>query len=312
MACQFQVFLNAGQYEHGMEAATAALDLVGRLESLMTVFRKNSRISRLNRRAAVEAVKVEPALFRLLSRSVEIYNETGGVFDISSGPLSEVWGFARRSGSMPKKEDLAAALETVGSRHLELDAEKETVRFLKPGVRLNLGGIGKGFALDEAAAQLQAAGIGDFLFHGGNSSVLACGSKSGSGEAGGWTVGLVHPLRPKKRLAEIRLVNRSLATSGGGTQFFHHRGRRYGHVLDPRTGQTAEGVLSCTVLAPTATDADALSTALYVLGPERAADFCQEHLEISAVLICPVGRAGGIEIRQFNIPQGDWQPIEPD
>ena len=312
MACRFCVFLNAGQYPQGTQAATAALELVGRLEGVMSVFRKRSQISRINRRAGDGAVEVEPGLFGLLCRAVELSRQTGGAFDITAGPLSEVWGFAKRRGTLPGKKELAEALADVGSRFVKLDEANGTIRFARPGVRLNLGGIGKGFALDRAAALLAEAGVGDFLFHGGNSSVLARGSRGDAAEAGGWSVGLVHPLRPKKRLAEIRLADRALATSGSGTQFFRHRGNRYGHVLDPRNGRPAEGVLSCTVLAPTAADADALSTALYVLGPEGAADFCGKHAEISAVVISPGDRIGGMEIRRFNLPEGDWRPVEPD
>jgi thiamine biosynthesis lipoprotein len=185
MACEFSIYFDAGKYSQGTEAAGKALDLVERLEAVMTVFRRDSALNRINRRAADKAVKVKPDLFGLLGRAVELCRQTGGAFDITSGPLSELWGFAKRAGSMPNKADLAASLDNVGSVLVELDEEKKTVRFKKPGVRLNLGGIGKGFALDRAAELLEEAGVGDFLFHGGNSSVLACGSRMETLPAGG-------------------------------------------------------------------------------------------------------------------------------
>jgi thiamine biosynthesis lipoprotein len=142
------------------------------------------------------------------------------------------------------------------------------VRFLRPGVEINPGAIGKGWAIDRAVESLAAAGVASVLVHGGQSSVRARGTQGPAVEGRhGWRVGLRHPLRPGRRLATITLDDRALGTSGSGTQFFIDRGRRVGHILDPRTGLPAEGVISATVLAESAADADALATALYVLGP---------------------------------------------
>jgi thiamine biosynthesis lipoprotein len=218
----------------------------------------------INREAAEVPVNVEPWMFELLERSIDLWRATSGAFDITAGPLSEAWGFARREGRMPQPRESAEALSRVGSQWLQLNAETQTIHFARSGVQLNLGAIGKGAALDDASTILTDADIHDFLFHGGQSSVLARGNRAGDE---GWTVGLIHPLRPRKRIGEIRLCNRALATSGSGTQFFTHRGRRYGHILDPRTGQPADAMLSATVAAPTAAEADAISTALYVMGP---------------------------------------------
>ena len=113
-----------------------------------------------------------------------------------------------------------------------------------------------------------------------------------------------------RRLAEIRLCDRALATSGSGVQFFRHRGRRLGHILDPRTGQPAEGVLSTTVLAPTAAMADALATALYVMGAEGTRQYCRSRPEIAAVIVCPARRAGGIEVQSIGLGEDDWKPLQ--
>jgi len=306
MACQFQVFLNAGQYTQGCPAALAALDLVERLEAQMTVYRADSEISAINREAADEAVTVESGLFDLLARSVELWRQTGGAFDITAGPLSEAWGFARREGRMPREAELADALDCVGSQWLELNHDQQAIRFARQGVQLNLGAIGKGEALDRAAAVIQQDGIDHFLFHGGQSSVLARGTRAGSAE-GGWPLGLIHPLRPHRRIGQVQLRNAALATSGSGTQFFTHRGRRYGHILDPRTGRPAEGMLCCTVLAPTAAEADALATALYVMGPAAAADWCRRHPQYSAILIWPGKKSGSVNVEPVNVQPGVWR-----
>lgn len=300
MACQFQVFLNAGQYDQDTEASLAALDVVERLEDELSYFRPTSQVSQLNALAAQRPAPVEPPLFALLELAQQIHAQTDGAMDITATPLWEVWGFSRREGKLPSEEELAQAIESVGCHLMELDPERRTVFFKRAGVRLNLGCIGKGYALDRAAEVLLAAGVGDFLFHGGQSSVLARGSHRGLAGPGdgpaGWCVGIRHPLRPEGRLAEIRLVDRAMGTSGSQMQFFWHQGKRYSHLLDPRTGRPAEGVFLATVLAPTAALADGLSTALFVMGKDRAMEFCRSRPELAAVLVCPTERGTGCEI----------------
>lgn len=305
MACQFEAFLNAGQYSHGTEAAIAALDLVDVLEAQMTVYRDDSEISRINQTAAAEPVAVESRLLRLLARGVELFEQTEGAYDITSGPLSKIWGFFRRAGSIPQDSDLAHALACVGSQHLQIDLDSDTIRFAKPGVEINLGSIGKGYALDRSAELLESEGLADFLCHGGQSSVLARGSQGGQE---GWLVGLRHPMRADRRLAEIRLRDRALGTSGSGTQFFLHEGRRYGHILDPRTGRPADRVLSSTVIAKSAADADALSTAFYVMGVEAAFEYCSTHPDIAAILV-RAGQGGMLEIDSIGLADDDWRVL---
>jgi thiamine biosynthesis lipoprotein len=207
---------------------------------------------------------------------------------------------------MPGDEEIAEALSRVGYRRLDLDEAARTIRFRVASMELNLGGIGKGHALDRMSELLLLDGIADFLLHGGHSSVLARGSRAGAAEPG-WSVGLAHPLRPQERLAEFRLHNQALGTSGAGTQFFHYQGRRYGHILDPRSGRAAEGVLSSTVIAPTAAEADALSTAFYVGGAGLAEQYCAAHPAIAAVLVTPPVKAGELSIHAFNLADDAWQ-----
>ncbi len=306
MACQFEICLCAGQYPQGTEAALEALDQVERLEDQLSVFRPHSELSQINAAAAQRAVEVEPRLFALLQRAMKMSRETGGAYDITAGPLWEAWGFARRAGAVPEEDRLEEARSLVGAQLVELDAVGRTVRFLKPGVRLNLGSVGKGFAVDRCGETLLRHGVENFLVHGGNSSVLARGSSTplaaaSSAEPAGWTVGLRDPLRPQQRLRELRLTNRALGTSGAQFQSFRHRGKRYGHILDPRTGWPAEGVLSATAIAPSATFADILSTAFYVLGPEGALAYCRQHVEIAAILVCPASRGGGVEVHSAGL-----------
>ena len=333
MACRFQVYLNAGQHPDAAQTAMTALDEVDRIESILTVYRADSKVSVINKMAVDEPVSVGPDVWELLSLAVQLHAETGGAFDVTAGPLSEAWGFARRAGRVPSDSELAAARAKVGSGYLDIDQQQQSVRFTRPGVKLNFGGIGKGYALDVSSRLLEADGIGDFLFHGGRSSVLARGARLASDNArsddarsdnarsdnarsddarsdGGWQVGLIHPQRPQVRLAEVRLRDRALSTSGSQMQSFQHQGRRYGHILDPRTGRPCEGILSVTVLAATAALADALSTALFVMGPDDAAKFCQQHPDIAAILIFPAAGTSRLEVQAFNLSDTDWKMLD--
>lgn len=359
MACEFEICLPM-QYEGGTEIALEALDLVDEMEEQMSIFRASSEIVRINRTAASEPVEVEPRLFELLELAMQLYRETDGAYDITAGPLWEAWGFARRAGAVPAPEQLAEAKSRVGGDQVELDPERKTIRFLRPGVQINLGSIGKGYAVDRCAERLLAGGVRDFLLHGGNSSVMARGSRAGSpvptagpetnlqepflasgestgeslgeatgeatgetpsetpgeapkaqeaapaGVSQGWTVGIRNPLHLDRRLGELRLYDQALGTSGAQFQSFRHRGRRYGHILDPRTGWPAEGVLSATVVAPTAALADGLSTAFYVMGAESAMAWCRSHPGIATVVVCPGSHGVGMEIHHEGLDQAQW------
>ncbi len=306
MACQFEVLLNAGQDSEGPEAAVAALDRIDELEAQLTVYRDRSEVMHVNRTAFSRPVPVETELFRLLQRSAALAKATGGAFDITSGPLTQVWGFYRRQGQMPSEAEVAAALAKVGSEKLELDATNETVRFGCEGMELNLGSIGKGYALDRAAEKIIAAQVQDFCFHGGMSSVLARGQRQRNSQQG-WQVALKNPLRPEERLAVFWLRDQALGTSGSGTQYFHHQGKRYGHILDPRTGWPADRSLSATVIAPTAEAGDSLATALYVMGLEEAREFLKDRPELSVVLAVSGPQRGSLQLHVWNLAEDVWQ-----
>jgi thiamine biosynthesis lipoprotein len=306
MACRFEVCYPVGRYEDGARAALEALDRVETLEEALSFFRPTSEISRLNRLAAHESVAVDADLFGLLSLAVRVCAETDGAYDMTSAPLWKAWGFARRAGQLPRDDQLAEALSRVGGRFVELDAERRTVRFRRTGVEINLGGIGKGHAVDVGIERLREAGMTDVLVHGGQSSVRASGSPGG----GGWRVGICDARQKGRRLGEIRLGDRGLGTSSLQFQSFRHGGRRYGHILDPRSGRPAEGVLSATVMAPTAALADALSTAFFVLGPERSRAYCGDHPEIGMLLQCP-GPQGETEIFLAGMDEATFTRFGP-
>jgi len=265
-------------------SAEAALDEIDRLESQLTVYRDTSEVSKLNARAFHHPVHVDANLFELLSLAQTIHGDSAGAFDISVGALIKAWGFFRRAGRVPLPEERAAVRERVGMQHVVLDSQRQTVSYQRQGLEINLGSIGKGYALDRAASLVSRDGTAqDFLKHGGHSSVLARGNEA-PGKTG-WTVGLVDPDQPQCRRGLLCLRNRALATSAITYQHIVHEGRKLGHLLDPRTAWPAEAMLSATVTAPTAAEADALATAFFILGVEPARAYCDQHPKIGAALI---------------------------
>ncbi|MBI1248084.1 FAD:protein FMN transferase [bacterium] len=295
MACQFEIYLNAQGPGTETEAAVAGLDIVTELEAQLSAYRYDSEICRLGATAYLRPQVVEPRLFDLLRLSVQLHRDTHGAFDITAGPLTKVWGFFDREGKVPADHDLAAAMQLVGSGQLQLDETNRTIFWEKEGVELNLGSIGKGYALDRCSEHLLEEGVADFLVHGGTSSVLAHGIRHDGTQRDGWEVGVPNPQRPDRRIGTVFLKNEALGTSGAAFQAFFHAGKKYGHVLDPRTGQPAHGVLSATVIAPNATLADALATACYVMGPEETEAMLPKYPGISVLLVVEGKRRGAVE-----------------
>jgi thiamine biosynthesis lipoprotein len=260
----------------------AAFDRLDELEDQLTVYR-DSEVTRLNRLAATHDVPVEAGLFELLRLAATVTTETAGAFDVTAMALIRAWGFFRGPKRVPPQEEISEALTNVGMRHVRLDAEKRTVRFLRSGIEINLGGVGKGYALDRVAAWLRRTGkIRSALLHGGRSSVYAMGNMPGDR---GWPIDLSHPWDANRKLARVRLRDRAMGTSAATFQHLEHEGRKLGHVLDPRSGWPASGIASATVLAPSAALADALSTAFFVGGVELARTYYAAHPGVGALLL---------------------------
>ena len=297
MATRFEILFPSD--DRGLiEFAHEALDEIRRLEAIMSYFDPESRVAELNRCAFERPVVVEPELFGLLDRCRQIWTETRGAFDVAAGAAWRCWGFDRRDGRVPDPSEIRAALSATGSDGLELDATDRTVRFLKSGLEVNLGSIGKGFALDRSGGILQNAGLEHALLHAGNSSFLAWGDPGGSGA--GWKVAVRHPRRRDSDLLLLNLRNVGMATSGVGEQFFERDGRRYGHILDPREGIPVLHHLSVTTFAPDAALADALSTAFFVMRPDEIAAYCDTNAEVGVILVPGAEDGDRLEVRMFG------------
>jgi FAD:protein FMN transferase len=282
MATTFEVALPFGT-PNSFAAAESALDIIDELEDQLTIYRPHSELSRLNASAPSGWVKVSENLFGLLNQCVQIHNETAGGFDVAIGQLIESWGFSRRQGRIPTPTELRHARENSGLRHVALDPETRSVKYLRL-LALNLGSIGKGYALDRAADCLRRDwGVTSALLHGGGSSIYALGAPPG--EPRGWKIAIQHPQLRHKKLGVVYLQNQGMGTSAATFQFFVYNKKRYGHVIDPRSGCPAHGTRSATVLAPTAAQADALSTAFFVLGAASARTFLPSRPDLSAILL---------------------------
>ena len=277
MACRVEVVL-PGEHASLLPVASAALDEGDRLEEVMTIFRESSELSRVNRDAHRAPVPVSEDLWSVVDAARMVSDATEGAFDPTSTALSRCWGFIRRQGRLPSPEEIDDARACTGMRLVEVDPATRAVRFTKTGVALNLGSIGKGFALDRMAALLAAGGTTDALLSAGSSSVLARG-----GDRVPWTVDL-RSMVSGRVLARLGLVDAAMGTSGAGEQFFVVDGRRYGHVIDPRTGWPASGVLSASVIASSAAEADALSTAFLIGGLDLAERYCEQHDDVLTII----------------------------
>jgi FAD:protein FMN transferase len=292
-----------------VELATRALDRIEALEEQLTVYSDDSELSRLNARAHGGPIEVEAGLFALLEQAVAIGEATGGAYDVTAGALSIAWGFFKGPKRVPDPATLAEARARTGQQHLTLDSARRTVAFDRPGVVINLGSIGKGYAIDQAVDLIKTHWWPtSALLHGGQSSLYALGSPPGR-FGGRWPIALRNPFDPSAPLGTLRVRNRGVGTSGASVQQFEVAGRVYGHILDPRTGEPAQGPASVTVLAPSAADADALSTAFYLLGPDATAAYIDRHPGIGAIFITEGPADRSPRIQALGLTDDDFDRV---
>jgi len=267
MATRFEIVLHGGNPVALRAAGEEALDEIDRIEAQLSLYRNTSEIAHVNTRAAHEPVRVSPPVFRLLEHAQRLSSETGGAFDITIAPLVRCWGFMGGTGQMPEPQAVEAARSKIGMHLVHLDVREFTVSFERDGVMLDLGAIGKGYALERAVELLQDAGVTSAIIHGGTSTVHAIG-KAPTGDA--WKVAIEYPRKDATQSAElltlVPLENEAMSVSAIWGRSFQSGEKTYGHVIDPRTGQPTEAALLAAVVLPSATETDALSTALLTMG----------------------------------------------
>ena len=284
MACIYAIEAYGPDASRLPRIVDEAFDEVDRIDRLMSHYRAESAVSRLNREAARRPISVEPELFDFLRTALTYTHDSGGAFDVTVGPLMKAWGFFRGEGRLPSDGHLAAARRLVGARHVKLDSAARTIAFDEPGVEIDLGGIAKGYAVDRVAALLRERRIAAALISAGGSSVFGLGAPPGR-EA--WDVAIEDPVTRGKTAQTIRLKDRALSVSGSAEKSFEAGGVTYSHIMDPRSGWPVQGVLSVAVLAPSATAGDALDNAFFVLGPEGSRAYLQRLAGVEAVFLLP-------------------------
>jgi len=267
-------------------AADAALDEARRLDDLLSNYKPSSEWSGVNRHAAEGPVRISEELFQLLAACRDYSRESEGAFDISVGPLMKVWGFYKGTGHLPHRAEVMAAREKTGYRHVHLDAAARTVRFDRPGVELDPGGIGKGYAVDRMVAILRRMSVDTALVAASGSSIYGLGAPPDSPR--GWPVDIEDPWDQRRKVAEVFLKDMSMSTSGSYEKFFRAEGRVYAHIKDPRTGYPAQGSVAVSVVAPRTIDSEAWAKPYFVNGRQWAAQhkakdfrvfFCQDRTD---------------------------------
>ena len=286
MACAYAI-VAYGEDDGALPGSvSAAFDEVDRIDRLMSHYKPESPLSRLNREAAHGPVAVDPELFDFIAASLAYSLESDGAFDITVGPLMKAWGFFRGGGRWPGDAELSEARARVGYGHVILDGAARTIRFDRPGVDLDLGGIAKGYAVDRAVEVLRRAHVTAALVSSGGSTVYGLGAPPGRPS---WDVEIQDPVAPGAVALTVRLKDRALSVSGSYEKSFERDGVRYSHIMDPRAGRPVQGMLSVAVLAATGTAGDALDDAFFVQGVEASRAYVKRLPATEALLFLPDG-----------------------
>jgi thiamine biosynthesis lipoprotein len=257
----------------------AAFREVQRIDFLMSHYREDSEISRVNRDAGKKETKVSPEMLRMIEQAIEFSSLSEGAFDITIGPVFRLWNF--REGKFPEEKNLRENLKKVGYRQIKIDRTRSSIFLQEEGMEIDLGAIAKGYAVDSASAVLKEKGIENFLVNAGGDLKV-----SGSKEKGvPWIVGIQHPRLPSQMVAKLSPRQAGVATSGDYKKFFIERGERYHHLLNPSTGTPARECQSVTVMAPSAMAADALATAVFVLGPKKGLALVKRMNDVHAIIV---------------------------
>ena len=277
-----------------LEAGAAAATALGRfafVDSLMSNWTSTSEVARINATAA-QGTTVHPDVATVLSVALSVSAASDGAFDITVEPLVRLWGFLDGTPRVPAAAEIEALLPRIGWRHLKFDLASRHLRFMQPELRIDLGGVAKGFAVDEAFEALRALRIEHALIDlSGNMRALGHAPSRDT-----WVVGVRDPQDILPYFATLTLEQDAIATSGNYEQFVAQDGKRYGHILDPRSGWSSQGLLQVTVLAPTAMEADAWATALMVLGPEHAIEALRQQTQLRAILVQAEGERLSVRI----------------
>lgn len=283
-------FCEISCYDDNKDAIVSAIDAafkeMERIEKVFSKFNENSEVSNINALAGLEKISASEEVFKLIERSVYYSRISDGAFDITIAPLMEAWGFVRRNKTIPDKGTIENALKGVGYKNIELDPKGMSIKFLNRKTKIDFGGVAKGYAVDRARDILAAHGIKNGLVNlGGN--MFALGYAPGNKK---WKIGVEDPVNKGKLLRSFELKDKAISTSGNYERFFEIEGERYSHIINPVTGEPCRGIVSVTVIADSAEEADALSTAIFVMGEEKGINLAKSIKGIKVLMLKEDGR----------------------
>ena len=283
MGTAVRVELWSDQRDTGVGAVAAVMREMHRIDRTMSPHKPDSELSRINRDAAAGPVPLSDEMFRLLERAAHFSELSGGAFDITYASVGQLYDY--RLGVQPSEEALAAARAAVGWRKLELDARKRTVRFTQAGMRIDLGGFAKGWAVDRGADILRSLGIRHAMVTAGGDTRLL-GDRLGKP----WIVGIRDPRKDGAVVTRVPVVDEAVSTSGDYERYFEADGVRHHHILEPGTGRSPSAVRSVTIIGPTATHTDGLTKPVFILGVERGLEYLQRVGGVDAVIVDAAGQ----------------------
>ena len=284
MACLYAIDAYGQDREALPHIVNDAFDEVDRIDRLMSNYKADSALSRVNREAARHPVAVDRELFEFIVLATAYTQESDGAFDITVGPLMKAWGFFRGEGHVPSDEELAAARHHVGGAHVMLNPVSRTIGFDEPGVELDLGGIAKGYAVDRVVTILKERKVSAALISAGGSTIYGLRAPPARE---GWDVQIQDPIDARRTALTVTLKDRAVSVAGTSEKSFEAAGMKYSHIMDPRTGSPVQGVLSVVVLTSSGTAGDALDDAFFVLGPERSWSYMNRLRDTEAYFFLP-------------------------
>ncbi len=283
MGTRVSVELWSDDEQRGHKLVEQVLAEYRRIDESMSTYKPDSEISHVNDRAATEPVPIDTELFGLIGRALDLSRLSHGAFDITYESVGYLYDF--HTHQHPTEAEIDSRLPEIDYHHVVLDDARHTIRFTMPGVRINLGGIAKGYTVEHAAAMLREAGIHNALLNaGGDTRVI--GDRRGKP----WIVGIRHPRLENQVFTRLPIVDEAISTSGDYERFFEEDGHRYHHIMNPSTGKPTEGILSVTVIGPDATMTDGLSTTLFVLGAKKGLQLIETLDGYEAVIVDAQGK----------------------